>query len=238
VGLIYFFLLLFLCESTLLGMKIFLDTANVELIKKWAQTGLIDGVTTNPTHLSKEGGNPTETVLTICDILPDGVISVEVTESKPADIYLQARQIASLSDNIAVKIPCHSDYFSVIKRLVDDGIVLNITLVFSLAQGLMVSKLGVHYISPFVGRLDDSGVSGVELVNQLRFMLDLYGFGTELLAASIRDTSHFEEVIMAGADVATLPVAVFEQSVTHSLTDAGMAKFLADWKTLQIKKFP
>jgi len=219
-------------------MRIFLDTANTELIKQWAHTGLVDGVTTNPTHLSVYGNNPTETVLTICDMLPLGVISVEVVETDPESVYLQARKIASLSDNIAVKIPCHPNYYSVIRKLVEEGITLNITLVFSLAQGLMMAKLGVDYISPFVGRLDDKGQDGIELVKQLRHMLDWYGFETQLLAASIRDTQHFERAIMAGADIATVPVNVFEKLLTHPLTDTGMEQFATDWKKLNITKFP
>src|SRR5438477_1214481 len=148
-------------------MKIFLDTANTELITRWAQTGLIDGVTTNPTHLSKENTDPTQQILTICDILPTGIISVEITETDPESVYFQARKIASLSDNIAVKIPCHPDYYSIIKKLVEEGITLNITLVFSLTQGLMMAKLGVAYISPFIGRLDDTGADGIELIHNL-----------------------------------------------------------------------
>lgn len=219
-------------------MKIFLDTANTELIEKWAHTGLIDGVTTNPTLLSKENKNPTEQVLAICDLLPTGVVSVEVVETTPENIYLQARKIAALSHNIAVKIPCHPDYYTVIRQLIDEGVTLNITLVFSLAQGLMMAKLGAHYISPFIGRLDDINQNGIGLVKQLRHMLDWYDFDTQLLAASIRDTTHFEQVIMAGADIATVPVAVFESSLEHPLTDKGMAQFLADWKKLNISRFP
>jgi transaldolase len=220
-------------------MKIFLDTANTELIKKWAHTGLIDGVTTNPTHLSKEGNNPTATILAICSILPEGVISVEVVETDPDKIYTQAHAIAALANNIAVKIPCHVEYYPVIRRLINEGITLNITLVFSLTQGLMMAKLGAHYISPFIGRLDDNGSNGIELVEQLRHMLDWYGFeSTQLLAASIRDTTHLEKVINAGADIATVPVAVLEHALTHPLTDAGMAQFLADWKKLNITHFP
>jgi transaldolase len=219
-------------------MKIFLDTANTELIEKWAHTGLIDGVTTNPTLLSKEGKSPTEQILTICDLLPTGVISVEVVETKPENVYLQARKIAALSHNIAVKIPCHPDYYTVIKQLVNEGITLNITLVFSLAQGLMMAKLGVDYISPFIGRLDDIHENGIELIKQLRHMLDWYGFETQLLAASIRDSTHFEQTIIAGADIATVPVTVFEHSLEHQLTDKGMAQFLSDWKKLNISEFP
>ncbi len=219
-------------------MKIFLDTAHTESIQKWAQTGLIDGVTTNPTHLSKEGKNPVEQILTICDILPSGSISVEVTETEPDQVYLQARKLASLCDSIVVKIPCHAHYYTVIKKLIAEGIPLNITLVFSLAQGLMMAKLGVQYISPFVGRLDDTGVDGIELVQHLRHMIDWYDFETELLAASIRDVAHFEQAIIAGADIATLPVAVFEQSLEHKLTDKGMEQFSADWKKLNVNRFP
>jgi transaldolase len=219
-------------------MKIFLDTANKELIEKWAQTGLIDGITTNPTHLSKENSNPTEQVLAICNLLPSGIISVEVVETEPEKVYTQACSIAALAQNIAVKIPCHAQYYPIIKRLVNQGITLNITLVFSLAQGLMMAKLGVHYISPFIGRLDDTNGNGIELVQQLRAMLDCYQFNTQLLAASIRDVTHFEKVILAGADIATIPVAVFENALTHQLTDKGMAQFLHDWKTLHITQFP
>jgi len=236
--LLVIFLASFLREEYYFIMKIFLDTANTELIQKWAHTGLIDGVTTNPTHLSKEGKDPVEQILAICDILPAGVINVEIVETKPENVYLQARKIASLCDNIVIKIPCHEDYYSVIKQLVNEGFLINITLVFSLVQGLMMAKLGAHYISPFIGRLDDNNCNGIELVKQLRHMIDWYDFDTELLAASIRDTAHFEQVIMAGADIATVPIAVFENSLTHPLTDKGMAQFLTDWKKLNTPRFP
>jgi transaldolase len=219
-------------------MKIFLDTADYAAIKEWSTTGVLDGVTTNPTHLSKEGKNPTERILEICSLLPDGVISVEVVETDPDAVYKQARAIFDLADNIAVKIPCHKDYYAVIKRLVQEKVPLNITLVFSLAQGLMMSKLGVDYISPFVGRLDDSGSDGMELIVQLRCMLNRYQFSTQLLAASIRDVAHFANSVLAGADVATVPVEVLEKVVKHPLTDKGMVQFIEDWKKLGIKQFP
>ncbi|HLJ31855.1 MAG TPA: transaldolase family protein [Candidatus Babeliales bacterium] len=219
-------------------MKIFLDTANLESIKKWAHTGLVEGVTTNPTHLSKEGGNPTQHILAICDAFPEGNISVEVTELQPELVLMQARKIAALSDNITVKIPCHPDYYSAIKKLIAEGIALNITLVFSLAQGLMMAKLGAQYISPFIGRLDDIHENGIELVQHLRHMIDWYDFETEILAASIRDVEHFEKALLAGADIATLPVEIFEKSLHHQLTDKGMAQFSADWKKLNITHFP
>lgn len=219
-------------------MKFFLDTANRDAIAYWAPTGLIDGVTTNPTHLSKENNDPTQQVLAICALLPKGVISVEVVETDPEKAYNQAKAIAKIADNIAVKIPCHKDYYGIIKRLVDEGVVVNVTLVFSLSQGLMMAKLGAQYISPFVGRLEDTGVDGLRLVNQLVYMMDYYTFKTQVLAASIRDVADFEGAVLAGAHVATVPVGVFEESLEHSLTDKGMAQFLSDWKKIHANKFP
>ena len=219
-------------------MKIFLDTADIKAMKRWKETGLIDGVTTNPTHLSKVGGDPKKKIKEICALFPKGEISVEVTEKKPDAVYKQAQAIAMLAKNILVKIPCHLDYFPVIKKLVSDKIKLNITLVFTLQQGLMMSKLGVTYISPFVGRWDDIDVDGSDLLYQLRHMLDEYGYKTGLLAASLRHVPHFHEAIMAGADVATLPISVLEKAAMHLLTDQGIGKFDADWKKLGIRKFP
>lgn len=219
-------------------MKIFLDTANSDAIAHWAETGLIDGVTTNPTHLSKESNDPTEQVRIICSLLPKGVISVEVVETDADAVYNQAKSIAKLANNIAVKIPCYKDYYGVIKRLVDEGVVVNVTLVFSLSQGLMMAKLGAHYISPFVGRLNDAGADGLQLVNQLAYIMDYYKFKTQVLAASIRDVAHFEGALLAGAHVATVPVDVFEKSLEHPLTDKGMSQFLSDWKKLHVKQFP
>lgn len=219
-------------------MKIFLDTAHIPAIKKWAPTGLIDGVTTNPSHLSKEGGDAKKQVLEICSILPLGQISVEVTEHDPEAVYKQAKAIAALSKNIVVKVPCHADYYVIIKRLVDDGVKLNITLVFTLLQGLMMSKIGVEIISPFVGRWDDIDVEGIEIVYQMRHMMDQYNFKTKILAASLRGVRHFNKSIEAGADIVTVPIDVFEKAIAHPLTDQGIAKFDADWKKLGIKQFP
>lgn len=219
-------------------MKIFLDTANIQAIKKWMLTDLIDGVTTNPTHLSKEGGDPKKRVLEICSLLPDGEISVEVTEKEPEAVYKQAKAIAALAENVVVKVPCHAQYYEIINRLVQEQVRLNITLVFSLTQGLMMCKMGVSMISPFVGRLDDNGQNGMALVMHLRDMIDQYGYETELLAASLRTVEHFHGAIEAGADIATLPVEVFEKSLAHPLTDQGIEKFDADWKKLGIAQFP
>lgn len=219
-------------------MRIFLDTANYQEIKNWAATGLIDGVTTNPTHLSKEQENPTALVRSLCSLLPQGKISVEVTETEPEKVYKQAKVIAALADNILVKIPCHLQYYPIIKRLVHDNIHLNITLVFSLMQGLCMCKHGVYCISPFVGRLDDIDADGVELVAELRNMIDQYNFSTQLLAASLRTVSQLHAVIEAGADIATVPVELLKKAVEHPLTDRGMQLFAADWQKKEISKFP
>lgn len=219
-------------------MKLFLDTADLNTIQQWVRTGIIDGVTTNPTHLSKAGGQPINIIKEICSYFPQGCVSVEVTETEPESVYEQAKAIAKLSDNIAVKIPCHINYYYVIKKLVDEGISINITLVFTLAQGLAMCKLGVDYISPFVGRLDEINISGIKLVEGLVHMRDTYGYDTEVLAASIRSVDNLHEVIAVGADIATVPVTVLEKAFSHKLTDKGMNMFLDDWKKLGITKFP
>jgi transaldolase len=219
-------------------MKLFLDTADSALIAQWAATGLIDGVTTNPSHLFKAGGNPREVVLEICSLLPNGEISVEITEKEPKKVYEQAHAIAKLHKNVLVKVPCHKDYYAVIKKLTQDGVRINVTLVFTLVQALFMCKLGVRYISPFIGRWDDIDVKGADLLFEIREMIDGYGFETGLLAASLRSVRHLHEATSAGADAATVPVAVLEQASTHLLTDRGMQLFDADWKKLNIEKFP
>jgi len=220
-------------------MKIFLDTANLEQIKYWNQKGIIDGITTNPTHLSKEGGDIKTLVKEICNEMHAGDVSIEITEKEPEKVYTQAKEIAAIAKNVVVKIPCHADYYNVIKMLVEENIQINITLVFSVIQALLMCKLGVKYISPFVGRLDDIEADGIELLNQIGFMVDEYGFvKTEVIAASIRSVKDFHASIMSGVDVATVPIDVLKKSVTHPLTDKGIEKFDADWQTLGIKKFP
>ena len=219
-------------------MKIFLDTAHIPSIKKWASIGLIDGVTTNPSHLAKEGGDPKKQVLEICALMPEGEISIEVTEKDPADVYKQAKAIAALADNVVVKIPCHADYYGVIKKLVDEEVKINITLVFTLVQALMMSKLGVDMVSPFIGRWDDIDVEGIDLLGQMRDMMDEYGYETQILAASLRNVRHLHDAIAAGADIATLPIELFEKAIEHPLTNQGIVKFDADWQKLGIKQFP
>lgn len=219
-------------------MKLFLDTADIQLIKNWGPTRLIDGVTTNPTHLSKEGRNPLEVIKKICALLPEGDISVEVTETDSQAVYQQAHAIAALAKNIVVKIPCHQTYYPVIARLVADDVRLNITLVFSLSQALCMAKLGVEYISPFIGRLDDTGVDGIILLQDICRLMMMHGFESQILAASLRTVQKAEAALMAGAHVITVPAEVLQGMTQHRLTDMGMAQFDQDWKRIGIKQFP
>lgn len=219
-------------------MKIFLDTAHVKDIKKWAEMGLIDGVTTNPSHLSKEGGDPKKVILEICALLPEGEISVEITEKDPQAAYKQAKEIAALADNIVVKIPCHLDYYAIIKKLVEEDIKINVTLVFTLIQALAMCKLDVHCISPFVGRWDDVDVEGSDILCEMRQMIDQYDFNTQLLAASLRHVRHIHQAIISDVDIITVPAEVFEKSLIHPLTNQGIEKFNADWQKLGVRQFP
>jgi len=213
-------------------MKLFIDTADRNEISRWAKTGILDGVTTNPSHLSKQGGNMRAVLKDICQMLPDGDISIEVVEKEPQAIYEQALEIAEFAENAVVKIPFAEEYLPIINRLTTEGVALNITLVFTPLQGLMVAKLGVNYISPFMGRLEEIGVNSTNIIQDFVSMIENYEFDTEILAASIRTLMHWQEAMLAGADVATLPPALFEQAVKHPLTEKGIRVFDADWKKL------
>lgn len=219
-------------------MKLFLDTAQLAAMIKWGQTGLIDGITTNPSHLAKEGSDPRKQIEEICSIFPDGEISVEITEQDPEKVYAQAKEIAAISSNILVKIPCHVDYYSVIGRLTDENVKVNVTLVFTLIQSIFMCKLGATYISPFIGRWDDVDVEGKDLLPELRRVIDDYGYETQILAASLRGVRHMHEAIVAGADAITVPTSVLEKATQHPLTDAGITLFNADWAKLGVRKFP
>lgn len=210
-------------------MHIFLDTADSQIIKKLSTTGLIDGVTTNPSLLSKQNGNLEKNILEI-SALVTGPVSVEVTEKEPRKVYDQAERIAKSASNIVVKIPCHQDYFSIIQALEKEGIKVNVTLVFSPLQALMVAKLGATYISPFIGRLDDSGVDGIEVLANIVTIKKMYGFQSHVLAASIRSIEHWEKAALVGADAVTIPPAIFQQASSHPLTDRGIEQFDQDWK--------
>jgi transaldolase len=222
-------------------MKLFLDTANISAIREWNQTALINGVTTNPTHLSKERGDPTIVVEEIAALIPHGVVSVEITTQDPSAVYEQAHRIAEIGPNIAVKIPCHSMYYAVIKKLVDEGLVLNITLVFSVTQALCMAKLGVAYVSPFVGRLDDAGISGIAVLQDIITSLNNYPTlraSTRVLAASLRSVEHVRAALCAGVDALTLPVELLKKVTDHALTSKGMVQFDEDWRALHVQQFP
>ena len=212
-------------------MKIFLDTANVELIEKWISTGIIDGVTTNPSLIAKETGNIKKTLEKICSIVP-GDVSIEVVEKDPKKVYEQAIEISKLAPNVVVKIPFAEEYLPVIARLAKENIKLNITLIFSLIQALLVAKLNVTYISPFIGRWDDIDVDGMALIEKLMIMKENYGFESKIIAASVRNIMHWHEATLSGVDVSTIPPKLMQQVMYHPLTEKGIEKFDADWKKL------
>lgn len=189
-------------------MKFFLDTANTEDIKHFAELGLVDGVTTNPTLVSREGRD-FETVIKEITQIVSGPVSAEVTATKAEEMIAQARNEVKWASNIVVKIPMTEEGLKAVKVLSEEGIKTNVTLVFSVSQGLLAAKAGATYISPFLGRLDDIGGSGIQLVKDLRQVLDTYGFKTEIIAASVRGPQHVQEAALAGADIATIPATVF-----------------------------
>lgn len=217
-------------------MKLFLDTANVATIQRLVASGLVDGVTTNPSLLSKEGSDPKKVIAEICAMVKE--VSVEVTEKEPEAVYRQAKEIAALAKNIVVKIPCHKEYVEVISRLSREGVKINVTLIFSVLQALMMCKAGAYIISPFVGRLDDIDEEGVELLYTIRHMLNAYRFPTLVLAASLRHVRHVHKAILASSDIATVPAELFDKLFEHPLTEAGIKKFDDDWKKLGVRQFP
>ena len=212
-------------------MKLFLDTANLATIKKFVAMGIVDGVTTNPSLLAKEGFCSKQGFLDLCAAVP-GPVSIEIVEKEPEAVYRQACEIAALASNAVVKIPFAQEYLPVIARLAQEGVTLNITLVFSSLQALFVAKLGVAYISPFVGRIDDSAADGMILIEELMVLKAHYGFSSEILAASLRSVRHWQQAALLGADIATVPASVIEQACKHPLTTAGIASFDADWNKL------
>jgi transaldolase len=210
-------------------MKFFIDTANIEEIKKANELGLLDGVTTNPSLVSKEGREFKELIIEICGIV-NGPVSAEVISNDAKGMIKEARELAKLADNIVVKIPLIKEGLKAVKILSGEGIKTNVTLCFSAVQALMAAKAGAHYISPFVGRLDDIGHDGMEIVEQILGIYENYGYETEVIVASIRNPIHVLKAALMGADIATIPFNVMEQLIRHPLTDAGLEKFLADWK--------
>lgn len=212
-------------------MKIFLDTASRELIKKLIPTGLINGVTTNPTLLSREGSDTKAVLRDICAMV-EGPVSIEIVEKSPEAVLAQARQIAQFAPNVVVKIPFAPQYLPVIHQLVQEEIMVNVTLVFSPLQALLVAKLDVELISPFIGRLDDTGVDGVAILEEIVSIKNLYEMSSQILAASVRSVAQWQRIAQTGVDIVTLPPAVFEQAMHHPLTDRGIELFDADWKKL------
>ncbi|MBZ0120945.1 MAG: fructose-6-phosphate aldolase [Sandaracinaceae bacterium] len=212
-------------------MKIFIDSADVAEIRDAAAMGLVDGVTTNPSLVAKTGRPFRKVIEEICEIV-DGPISAEVFATATDAMLKEARELASWHPNVVVKIPLIPDGLKAVRVLTGEGIRTNVTLCFSPTQGLLAAKAGATYISPFLGRIDDISGDGMELIGQLRQIYDNYGFATEVLAASIRHPKHVVDAAMIGADVATLPHSVILQLLKHPLTDAGLAKFLADAKKI------
>jgi transaldolase len=211
-------------------MKFFLDTANIDEIREAASWGILDGVTTNPSLMSKEKGNFEEILLEICKIV-DGSVSAEVISTDAVQMVKEAEKLAALHPNITVKIPMIPEGLKAVVRLSSSGIKTNMTLVFSPVQALLAAKAGATFVSPFVGRLDDVGHIGMDVVRDSVQIFENYGFSTEVLAASLRHPLHVYEAAMAGAHIATMPFKVMMQLVKHPLTDKGLAQFLKDWET-------
>ena len=210
-------------------MKFFVDTADVAEIRELDEAGLVDGVTTNPSLIAKSGRDFIEVTQEICALV-SGPVSAEVTALDAPTMLEEGRKLAALADNVVVKLPLTFEGLKACQGLTADGIETNVTLCFSANQGLLAAKAGATYISPFIGRLDDLGVDGMELIENLRIIYDNYGFETQILAASIRSADHVQQCALSGADVATVPPSVLKGLVKHKLTDAGLEAFMADWE--------
>lgn len=214
-------------------MKFFIDTADLNEIEEANDLGVLDGVTTNPSLCMKVGVRDFDGhIAKICDIV-DGDVSAEVISTDYDEIVEEGRRIASIADNVVVKVPLIKEGIKAIKTFSDEGIKTNCTLCFSASQALIAAKAGATYISPFIGRLDDISTDGIQLIADIRLIYDNYEFDTEILAASIRHPMHFYESARLGADVATMPLNVIEQLLKHPLTDSGLERFLGDWDKLQ-----
>ncbi|WP_321488103.1 fructose-6-phosphate aldolase [uncultured Hyphomonas sp.] len=215
-------------------MKFFVDTANTDDIAELAATGLIDGVTTNPSLIAKAGRPFTDVIKEICDLV-EGPVSAEVVATDYDGMISEGRKLATIAENVAVKLPLTWDGLKACKTLTGEGTMVNVTLCFSANQALLAAKAGATFISPFIGRLDDINLDGMELISDIRQIYDNYLFDTEILAASIRTANHVKDSALAGADVATMPPNVIKTLATHPLTDKGLAAFLADAEKAGIK---
>jgi transaldolase len=213
-------------------MKFFIDTANIQEIRDAARLGILDGVTTNPSLVAKEGRKFEDVIREICDIV-DGPISAEVTALDYDGMLAQARPLAKIHKNVTIKVPLTPEGLRACRAIRAEGTAVNVTLCFSPGQALLAAKCGATFISPFVGRLDDISTDGMELIRQIRAIYDNYGFTTQILAASIRHPMHVVDSALAGADVGTMPYKVMLQLYEHPLTEVGLKKFLADWDKLK-----
>ena len=210
-------------------MKFFVDSADLDAIRELADIGLVDGVTTNPSIIAKSGRDFKEVIKEICG-LTDGHVSAEVVATSASEMVSEGKTLRKIADNVCVKLPLTLDGLKACKQLSSEGVPTNVTLCFSPNQALLAAKVGATYISPFIGRLDDITLDGMELIQDIREIYDNYGYETEVLAASIRSVNHVKECALVGADVITAPPAVIKNLASHPLTDKGLAAFLKDWE--------
>ena len=210
-------------------MKFFIDTANVEEIKQGLEMGMVDGVTTNPSLVAKESKPFSEILKEICELV-DGPVSAEVVSLEAEGMVKEARELAAMSDNIVVKVPMIIEGIKAVKQLTSEGIKTNVTLVFSTAQALLAAKAGATFVSPFVGRLDDISLQGMDLISDIMTIYRNYGYQSEVIVASVRSPMHVTDAALVGADIATIPLKVINQLAKHPLTDNGVKQFLADWE--------
>jgi transaldolase len=210
-------------------MKFFVDTADIDAIRDLAQLGVLDGVTTNPSLIMKSGRNIKEVTKEICDLV-DGPVSAETVALDAEGMIAEGKELAKIADNIAIKVPLTWEGLKACNALTDEGFMVNVTLCFSANQALLAAKAGATFISPFIGRLDDIHLDGMELISEIRQIYDNYAYDTEILAASIRSVNHMKQAALIGADVATAPPAVIHAMASHPLTDKGLDAFLKDWE--------
>ncbi|VAW35215.1 Transaldolase [hydrothermal vent metagenome] len=215
-------------------MKFFIDTANIDEIKKANNYGLLDGVTTNPSLIAREGREFRELIKEICSIV-DGPVSAEAVSLDAEGLIKEGRELSKIHDNIVVKVPLNLEGLKAVKQLTAEKIKTNVTLIFSPLQALLAAKAGATYASPFIGRLDDIGTTGMDLVSQITEIYENYGYATEIIVASIRNPIHVLDAALIGADIATIPYKVLDQLSRHPLTDIGMEKFLKDWEKVPDK---
>jgi len=213
-------------------MKIFLDTANIAAIKLYNDMGLVDGITTNPSLLAKEGGDPQKTMEEIVRIVK-GDVSLEVVSTETSGMLDEARRLRKYGNNVVVKCPMTAEGLKACRILTKEGIPVNVTLCFSVNQAILAAKAGAKYVSPFIGRLDDNGQDGIHLIKEMREVFKNYAFSTQILVASVRHTMHVVEAAKIGADVVTLPPDILGKMLKHTLTDVGLKNFLADWEKLK-----